>query len=218
MTTLNLTHFGNYDVYIKTLIGLIAIVNPLGAIPIFLALTQDKNEQDIKVIPKITSTTVFVVLFLVVWAGDTILNIFGINIAAFQAGGGLLILLMAISMMHAKTSDAKHTDEEAQEAQDKETIAVVPLAIPLLAGPGAISLVIINTNQLSGTSGKFILSAIVLIVSFVIWSSLRLAEPIGKKLGITGLNIATRIMGLILAGIAVQMITAGLKILLPGLQ
>ncbi len=211
-------NLGHYGAYVKTLIGIIAIVNPLGCVPIFLALTQDKDESELRAIPRITSTTVFVVLTLVVWAGDMILKIFGVNIAAFQAGGGLLILLIAISMMHAKTSGAKHTDEEAQEAQDKEAIAVVPLAIPLLAGPGSISLVIINANQSPGIGSKIVLSGIILIVSIIIWLALRLAEPIGKKLGITGLNIATRIMGLILAGIAVQMITSGLKVLLPGLQ
>ncbi len=214
MTSLN----SHYIEYVKMLIGIIAIVNPLGSVPIFLALAQGKKKAELRKIPQITAITVFVVLVLVVWAGDTILSFFGINIAAFQAGGGLLILLIAISMMHAQTSGAKHTDEEAQEAQDKEAIAVVPLGIPLLAGPGAISMVIINTNQIPGITGKLILSAGVLIVSIIVWIALRLAEPIGQKLGITGLNIATRIMGLILAGIAVQMITTGLKVLLPGLR
>ncbi len=207
----------NYSEYIKMIISIIAIVDPIGAVPVFLTLTADKSADDLYRIPRITAITVFVILSVVIWTGDSILRVFGIGVSAFQAGGGLLILIMSISMMHARPTRVKRTQEETEEAQDKEAIAVVPLATPLLAGPGAISMVMIHTNHISSVKGKLFLTVSVLVVAIIVWLTLRLAEPIGKKLGVTGLNITTRLMGLILAGIAVQMITTGLKALLPGL-
>ncbi|WP_020676708.1 MarC family protein [Geopsychrobacter electrodiphilus] len=206
-----------YMLFVKSLIGVLAIVNPLGVIPIFLALSSDRTPVECQRIARGSAFSVAVVLMVAIWAGDMILGFFGISLSAFSCGGGLLVLLMGINMLHAKQSHVRHTPDEAEEADNKENISVVPLAIPLMAGPGAISLVIVDAHQAAGWSGRLILSVGIVIVACTVWQTLRLATPIGKKMGITGLNIATRVMGLLLVAIGVQMMTSGLAILLPGL-
>ena len=206
-----------HTLYAKSLIGVLAIVNPLGAIPIFLSLSSGSSPTECRQIARSSALGVAIILILSIWAGDGILAFFGIGIPAFRAGGGLLILLMAISMLHARKSHTQQTPAEADEADSKVNIAVVPLAIPLMAGPGAISMVIVDAHQAADLNGRLILSAGILVVSFLVWLALRLAAPIGMRLGTTGLNIATRIMGLLLAAIGMQMLTSGMAKLLPGL-
>jgi len=209
-----------YTPYIKAFIGVLAIVNPLGAIPIFLSLCSDQTPEEYCRTAFHSALAVALILLSATWAGDSILGFFGIGIPAFQAGGGLLIVLMAINMLHAKHSHTQHTQQEVQKEvddSDREGVAIVPLAIPLMAGPGAISLVIIDSHQVAHWTERFILSGSIVIVACIVWVSLHMALPIGQKMGVTGLNIATRIMGLLLAAIGVQMLTTGLKMLLPGL-
>jgi len=136
-----------YALYAKALIGVLAIINPLGAVPIFLSLSSDRTPAERRQIARLSAFSVGVILIAATWAGEAILHFFGIGIPAFQTGGGLLILLMAINMLHAKQSSARQSPEEATEADTKESIAVVPLALPLMAGPGAISLVIVDAHQ-----------------------------------------------------------------------
>jgi len=206
-----------YAFYAKTFVGLLAIVNPMGAIPIFLSLCGDRSEAECRAVARVTAVSVGLVLLVSLWMGELVLHFFGITIAAFLTGGGMLIVMMAMSMLHARQSHTKQSPEEAKEASDREDIAVVPLAIPLLAGPGAISLVIADAHQATHWEERLILSLAVLLLAFIIWFSLRLAAPIGQRLGVTGLNVATRIMGLLLAAIGVQMFASGLSRLLPGL-
>jgi len=206
-----------YSLYAKTLVGLLSIVNPLGVIPVFLSLCEDRTPEEREQVARRSALAVGLILVLAAWAGETFLGFFGIGIPAFRAGGGLLILLMAIAMMHARQSQTRQNSNEAQEADSKDDIAVVPLAIPLLAGPGAISLVIVDVHQSAGWGGRLVLTAAIVIIAMLVWAVLRLAEPIGRRLGITGLNIATRVMGLLLAAIGIQMIAGGLLKLFPGL-
>jgi MarC family membrane protein len=121
-------------------------------------------------------------------------------------------------MFGAKTSPAQHTEAEQAEGEAKNDIAVVPLAIPLLAGPGAISLAIVDAHQAGSIMSKLAFNLGIIGVVVVVWLVLRLAEPIGKRLGTGGLNIATRVMGLILAAMAVQFMADGLLELFPGLS
>lgn len=146
------------------------------------------------------------------------LRLFGISVASFRVGGGILVLLTAISMMNARISPVKQTPEESKEAEGKENVAVVPLAVPLLAGPAAISTVIIFTHRYPNPQSKLYLIASILLVTGLVWLSLRLSIPLSKKLGRTGLNNITRIMGLLLSAIAVEFIASGLLELFPGLQ
>ncbi|MGV6857585.1 MAG: MarC family protein [bacterium] len=206
-----------YILFAKTLVGVIAIVNPLGAIPVFLSLCGDRAPQECHKIARLSAISVVVILVLSIWIGEPLLHFFGISLPAFRVGGGLLILLMAVAMMQAKHSAARQRPEEVDEADDKDNIAVVPLAIPLMAGPGAISLLIIDSHQLGSWGDHLYLTMGMFVVGVVVFLSLRLATPIGERLGVTGLNIATRVMGLLLSAIGVQMIAGGLVKLMPGL-
>jgi len=161
---------------------------------------------------------VAVILTIAVWVGGALLSFFGIGIPAFRIAGGLLVLLIAIAMFGAKTSPARHTEAEQVEAEAKSDISVVPLAIPLLAGPGAISLAIVDAHQAGGLTGKLAFNLGILGIAVIVWVVLSMAEPIGRRLGTGGLNIATRVMGLILAAMAVQFMADGMLELFPGLS
>jgi len=213
---------GNLE-FVKTFVGLISLMNPLGAIPIFISLCSSKPAALCNRMPKVTATAILTILLVSVWLGDAILKIFGISIEAFQTGGGILILLMAIHMLQAKQTPVKQTEDENRKMNEQEiknmlSIAVVPLAIPLMAGPGTISFSIIQGAELAQVAGgRIVLSILVLGAALTAWLALAMAEPIGRKLGEMGLNIATRLMGMLLSAIGVQMIAHGLVKLLPGL-
>jgi multiple antibiotic resistance protein len=203
--------------YIKIFTALLAIVNPLGAIPVFVSLTGDLSGQKRSRIVRTTSVAVAVVLVVATLIGKSLLNFFGISIASFKVGGGVLLMLMAIAMMQGSHSLTKQTPEEAEEAEDKQSVAVVPIAIPLLAGPGAISTVIIYAHASFQPVHIALIICINLIVALVTWVALHVATPISNMLGKTGINIAARLMGLLLAAIAVEFVAGGLAQLLPGL-
>jgi MarC family membrane protein len=203
---------------IKYLVGIFAILNPFGAIPIYLSMMTDRRPEVMHRTAFKASVAVAVILTLAVWSGDSLLSFFGIGIPAFRIAGGLLVLLIAIAMFGAKTSPAQHTDEEQAEGEAKNDIAVVPLAIPLLAGPGAISLAIVDAHQAGNITGKLAFNVGIISVVLIVWLVLRLAEPIGQRLGTGGLNIATRVMGLLLAAMAVQFMADGMLELFPGLS
>lgn len=206
----------DYSDNLKFIISLLAIVNPIGAIPIYISLTDGYRPQERARIILLTSVAVVAILLVTLLSGELILRFFGISIDSFQVGGGILLLLMALSMLQAKTSRVAHTSDEAEETADRETIAVVPLAIPLLSGPGAISAVIVYADKAKDPLAYLITSAGIFIIGLSIFLSLLAAPFIARKLGRTGINIITRIMGLILAAIAVEFITTGLKnIFLP---
>jgi len=206
-----------WTAYIKIFTTLLAIVNPLGVIPIFVSLTSSLAEQERKRIAHTTTIAVAVVLIVATLLGKPLLNFFGISIASFKVGGGILLLLMAISMMQARHTQSRQTPEEAEEAEEKASIAVVPIAMPLLAGPGAISTVIIYADESSQPLHIGLIIVISLLVALLTWIALTVAGPVRKMLSKTGINIATRLMGLLLSAIAVEFIAGGLIQLLPGL-
>jgi len=204
-----------WNEYIKIITGILVIVNPLGIVPVFLSFTSTQSIRERSRIAWITAVSTGAILLLAALSGESALKFFGIGIPAFRVGGGVLILLMAIDMLHARRSGSKQTPEEAGEAEEKDTIAVVPLAIPLLAGPGAISTVILYAHQSSGWLYLLFLCVIIICVAIVVWVVLRLAVSIGTVLGTTGINIASRLMGLILAAIAIEFITQGISGIFP---
>ena len=213
-----MTHLPAWSEQIRFLVGMFAILNPLGAIPIYLSMMTDRRPEVMDRTAFKASVSVAVILTLAVWAGDSLLSFFGIGIPSFRIGGGLLLILIAVAMFGAKTSPAQHTDAEQAEGESKNDIAVVPLAIPLLTGPGAISLAIVDAHQAGGITGKLAFNLGIIGVTAIVWVVLLLAEPIGKRLGTGGLNIATRVMGLILAAMAVQFMADGMLELFPGLS
>ena len=202
---------------VKVAVSLVAILNPLGAIPLFLGFTEGMDTSARRRTGRSAALAVAIVLVVSVWFGQDILELFGVRIASFQIGGGILALLMAIDMLQARLSPAKQTREEAREAGSRESLGVVPLGIPLLAGPGSISLAIVGAEQAAGAGQMTALTVVVLLLGALVWLVLRLAEPLGRVLGRTGINIITRLMGLVLAAIAIEFIATGMADLFPGL-
>lgn len=211
-----MTQLHAWTEHMRYLVGIFAILNPIGAIPIYLSLMVDRSAVEMHRTAMKTAVAIAVILTLSVWLGGAMLSFFGIGIPAFRIAGGLLVLLIAIAMFGAKTSPARHTDAEQVEAEAKNDISVVPLAIPLLAGPGAISLTIVDAHQAGSIPDRVLLTIGIAGVACIVWAILRLAEPIGARLGTSGLNIATRVMGLILAAMAVQFMADGMLELFPG--
>lgn len=208
----------DWSEYAKIVLALLVIVNPVGAVPLFVSMTSDNSAAEKKHIARIASTAVAVVLIVAAVGGQPLLALFGITIASFKVGGAILILLIAIAMMHGEQSGEKQTPDEAREAEYKERIAVVPLAIPLLSGPGAISTIIIYATARSSVGHLAAIIACAVLVAIATWIALRVATPVSTWLGKTGVNIAMRLMGLLLAAVAVEIFASGIVVLLPGLR
>jgi multiple antibiotic resistance protein len=201
----------------KTGIALFAIVNPIGSIPIFVSATNGWEKKARAHTANVVAITVFAVLTIATFIGNDILNFFSITISSFQVGGGILILLMSINMMHGKQSHVRQTPEEAQNLAERDAIAIVPLSIPLLAGPGAISSMIIAAEKSTSLVNHASLTIPVAVVATLVWLTLRLSVNISHKLGTIGINIVTRLMGLILAAMSIEFIARGLTGLFPQL-
>ena len=202
--------------YLEILTAIIIIVDPLGAIPIFISLTGNQSEQERSHTARVAVLFAALVLIGAIIAGKPLLDFFGIRIASFRVAGGILVFMTALSMMNAKISGSRQSPEEAKEAEHKENVAVVPLAVPLLAGPAAISTVIIYAHEQTDWGVRGFLGLCVLMVALVVWICLRLSIPLSRKLGRTGLNNLTRLMGLLLAAIAVEFVATGAQELFRG--
>ena len=207
----------DYAEYLKIWVGLLAILNPIGAIPVFISITADESPAQRNRTVHLVAVGVLLILLVAFFFGEWTLRLFGISIDSFRVGGGILVLLMAISMLQAKPSSVKQTDEEVNESIEKESVAIVPLAMPLLAGPGAISAVILAAHNSSSVVDYLIVSMGILLLSLLVWGALRTAPWIAERISATAINIFTRIMGLILAAIAVEFIAGGMKSLFPPL-
>lgn len=205
-----------WNEYLRMVAGLLALVGPFSSVPLFLAYTENIPSQR-KRVARITGIAVACILCLSVLLGARILALFSISINSFQVAGGLLLATIAFQMLEARPSRIKHTPEEDQEAIDSDSVAVVPLALPLIAGPGSISTTILFSEQSDSLFHKLTMVLMCLILSLLVWVSLHLAPQIAKRLNQTSMNVTSRVMGLILAAMAVEFIFGGVRNLLPGL-
>jgi len=202
--------------YLRFLVTLTAVLDPFLAVPIFLTLTASHTPAARAALVRVVVITVFTVLAASALLGESILTLIGASLAAFRVGGGLVLLLMALAMLNARAGGLRQSQEEAAELESGELQGVVPLAVPLLAGPGAISTTVIAAQK-GGAVHLAVVIACIAAVSLLTWAVLRGADAIGARLGTTGLNIATRLLGLLLAALAIQTMAEGLKELFPGL-
>ena len=203
----------------KPLITLMAIVNPLACVPFFIHYTQGFSRAQRQRTVLISSITAFAVIAASALLGLQILEFFGISLASFQVGGGMLLLTSALSMLNAQPAEARANADEVHDAEAKAavgaSIAVVPLTIPLLTGPATMSTVVIYAEK---AKTMFQLSTLVgygLVIGLATALCFSLAAPIARILGKTGINVMTRLMGLILAALAVEVMTDGLHKLFP---
>jgi len=204
-----------WNEYLQLLVGLVAVVNPIGVIPLFIALSSNRSPEDRRHTALVCAASVLVVLVIALLAGEPILQFFGIGLPAFRVAGGLLVLMMGMSMLHASNDRARHTPEEQAESFEKESIAVVPLAIPLLSGPGAISTIIVYGHSGHSWQHYLLVGSVILSLSLLVLAALLAAPKIAQFMGQTGMNVVTRVMGLFLAAIAVEFIAKGLGQLFP---
>ena len=204
--------------YSRFFVALLAVLNPLAAIPIFLGLTTGYSDRERRRTASVTALAVGLFLCTAAVAGESLLTLMGTSLASFRVGGGIVVLMMALSMLMAQPGAVRQTPEEAAASAQKEGVAVVPLGIPLLAGPGAISTVIIQMDRGAGPGHGAAVIACIALVAAACWLVLRHAEPLGRWIGAIGLNVLVRIFGLVLAAIAVEFIANGLRLLFPVLD
>jgi multiple antibiotic resistance protein len=204
----------------KPLVALLAIVNPIGVVPFFIHFTQNFSREERRRTMRVASITVFIVIAMSAVAGLKIIEFFGISIASFQVGGGTLLLISALAMLNAQPAESKPTD--MKEGEDKigmgASIAVVPLAIPLLTGPATISTMVIYAQRTQQWWEQAVLVGYGVVVAAVSYLAFMASGRIAQLLGRTGINIMTRLMGLILAALAVEIMAEGLSQLFPILR
>ena len=204
---------------LKPLITLLAIVNPLAIVPFFIHYTSGFNAAQRRRTVQVAAFSAFCVIAACALVGLQILDFFNISLQSFQVGGGMLLLISAMNMLNAQPAEAKpHTHEleqGAEKAAAGSSIAVVPLTIPLLTGPAAMSTVVIYADHAQSIWQHLALVGYGVVVGAATALCFALAEPIERMLGKTGINVMTRLMGLILAALAVEVMADGLSKLFP---
>jgi len=201
---MNLLHTILYDT-----ISLVTIIDPIGTAMVMLSLVKI---DEIKTVSKISTLTVFIASILTMLSGGFVLTLFGINLFSLKAMGGIILLLVALNMVTGKEiAPTKSSKEENLAAKAKDNIAVIPLGIPLIFGPGAITAIIVLKTTAATYYDKLALFISLIIVSLIVFFSLRYSLYLSKLLGIHGTRIITRIMGLIIGSIALQFLVSGVK-------
>jgi multiple antibiotic resistance protein len=206
----------------KPLVTLLAIVNPLAIVPFFIHYTQDFSTPQRRRTIATASFSAFVVIAISALAGLQILEFFSISLASFQVGGGMLLLISSMNMLNAQPAEAKPNTHEMEDGAEKAargaSIAVVPLTIPLLTGPATMSTVVIYAEKAKTFFQLGTLVGYGVVIGLATALCFSLAEPIARVLGKTGINVMTRLMGLILAALAVEVMADGLGKLFPVLR
>jgi multiple antibiotic resistance protein len=202
---------------LKPLIALLAIVNPIGVVPFFIAFTQTFSRAQRRRTITVASFSAFVVIAVSAVAGLKIIEFFGISIASFQVGGGTLLLISSLQMLNAQPADTSPTDvdEGNQKVDAGASIAVVPLTVPLLTGPATISTIVIYAEKTRHFWEHAVLVGYGIVIGLVTYAVFSASGRIAKVLGRTGINVMTRLMGLILAAMAVELLADGLTKLFP---
>ena len=206
----------------KPLVTLLAIVNPLAIVPFFIHYTQGFSKSQRQRTVVVASFSAFVVIATSAVAGLKILEFFNISLASFQVGGGMLLLISSMNMLNAQPAEAKPMTNEMEDGAAKAargaSIAVVPLTIPLLTGPATMSTVVIYAEKAKTFFQFGTLVGYGVVIGLATAICFSLAEPIARVLGKTGINVMTRLMGLILAALSVEVMADGLGKLFPVLR
>ncbi|MEQ9115861.1 MAG: MarC family protein [Rickettsiales bacterium] len=200
------------SLFIKLFMTLISIANPFAILPVFLSLTASNPGGRFKFATK-GILGAAVILTLVVIFGEKALSSLGISVASFEIAGGIVVFLIGMSMLHAKTSTMNNTTpEEHKENKSSDDPSIVPISIPIVAGPASIATIILFTNKIQHHTNEYtsVLAAVYAIL-FLIWGVFCFGSKISKFLGVSGMNIISRIMGLVLASIGVEMLINGIN-------
>src|SRR5471030_322314 len=193
-----------------TFTSVLFIVDPIAVVPTYLVITQGETTEQRAVTARRACVAAAIILVAFALGGTLIFQMFGITLEAFRIAGGLILWVVAMDMLHGQRS-TQESRPEITEVQAKEDVAVTPLAMPMLAGPGAISTVMVLSGEANGTVQTFIVYGSIFLTAFIAWITLRAAERLVTKVGQTGIRVMTRIMGLLLAAIAVQFVITGVR-------
>jgi multiple antibiotic resistance protein len=196
------------------LLTLLVIIDPFMAAPLFLGFTRGYSVQERRRTARVVSLTVLVALTVAALSGDALLRLFGATLGSFRVAGGIVLFLMALGLLKVRTDPITGMEPHGP-AESAAPSAVVPLAIPLLAGPGAVSAVIVGTSASPGWLHTLVIVGCVAVASAALWGVLRAAEPIGRLLGPIGLDVMNRLFGLLVAAFATEMVVGGLRQLFP---
>lgn len=205
----------DFTEYTKIFISLFAILDPVGIIPIMIAVTFGMTPQKRARVGRMASLGVGGILLAALLVGELVLEFFGISIHSFRTAGGILLLLMSINMLIGDKPTM--TPNESTDGDSTASVAIVPLSTPLLAGPGAISTVILDAHKGSNAGHYGAMALVLVLLSLIVWITFLIAPWISQRLGKIGSTIFTRLMGLLLAAIAVEFIAGGLRGLFPAL-
>ena len=195
---------------ITILAALISVVNPLGAIPIFLSLTADYTREERTRTSLLTSIYFILILMSFFWAGNYILSFFGVSIPALRAAGGLVILMSGFALLSGDVSKRRMGDKVTKEALEKEDISFTPMAMPMLSGPGSISLLIGYFTTYPDINNKLVIASVIVMTGIIIYVILRFSPLLFKILGRSGLKAVARVMGFIVLAIGVEYIVSGI--------
>jgi multiple antibiotic resistance protein len=202
---------------VKFLVAMIIMMNPLGSLSIFLQLTHKSSLTRQRKIAIRCGLSITVIMVLTIWIGSQLLELLGITIASFRFAGGIILLLTGLSMLQSKESPISHTPEDDVAAEERHSIAIVPLALPIIIGPGSISTLIIAANDYTDPLLKLWMSALCLVLAIGMGLILYFGGAIARLVGESVIKVITRIMGMIIMAIAVGMLANGLIGLIPAL-
>jgi multiple antibiotic resistance protein len=194
-----------------TFTSIFVLVDPFAAIPTFLAMTADVQPGARRHMAWRAAWTCFIVLSVFALLGSYIFRLFGITLPAFKIAGGIILGLIGLDMLQARRSQTKETPGEAEEGAEKEDVGIIPLGIPMLAGPGSISTVMVLMSQIPGWPHAIVIFSAIAVTSVISFVVLAAGDRVSSYLGETGIRILTRMMGLLLISIAVQFVLNGLK-------
>jgi len=193
-----------------TLTSILFIVNPIAVIPTYLVITQkDSAERRARTARRACISAAAILIAFAV-AGRQIFSVFGITIDAFRVAGGLILWVVAMDMLHGERR-TQEGQQEITEGATKEDVALAPLAMPMLAGPGAISTIMVLSSQAAGMSEKIAVYVAIIVTMAIAWVVLRVGDKVVLRMGETGIRVMTRIMGLLLAAIAMQFVISGAR-------
>lgn len=207
-----------YASLVKFMVAMTIMMNPLGSLSIFLQLTAGKSIVRQRKTATQCGIAIAVITLVSIWLGSQLLDVMGITISSFRFAGGIILLLTGLSMLQSKESPINHTPEDDVAAEDKNSIAIVPLALPIIVGPGAMSTLIIASIDFPDSINKIWLTAVCLFLSLGIYLMLYFAPTIARLVGESVIKLITRIMGMIIMAIAVGMLANGLIGLIPALH
>ncbi len=193
-----------------TITSILFIVDPIAAVPSYLVVTQNETAAERKRTALRACAAMGLMLVVFAAAGRFIFQAFGITLPAFRIAGGLILWLVALDMVRAQRS-TRESSQELAEGQAKEDVAVTPLAIPILAGPGAISTVMVLAGEIRSVSHGVVVYGAIAVTALISYVTLRLGERLVQVMGQTGIKVMTRIMGLLLAAVATQFILTGIQ-------